>query len=195
MHEYNIILLLRPTIRSLSLLFWSSSYPMGTAATRQTKLADNNSSSNAKRCCTHDDRDMLYIIILWVCVCVCVCTATSAENELFLFNVSFVFFFFLLRDLLCPLSFHRLVKFSMSDKDMYYYYYYYYYVYRSYRPARIRTLFFISIIDSPLQHDGSAPVILFFFFFSNGRMMSIIMHFFSLRAQITLLYDPPSSFV
>jgi len=144
----------------------------------------------------HTTTAICYILLYYECVCVCVCVLQHLPrtNYFYLTSVLYIFFF-LLRDLLCPLSFHRLVKFSMSDKDMYYYYYYYYYVYRSYRPARIRTLFFISIIDSPLQHDGSAPVILFFFFFSNGRMMSIIMHFFSLRAQITLLYDPPSSFV
>lgn len=127
-----------------------------------TELADNSISyddGNAKQRFSYTTTAICYIMRASVCVC-----TTSAENELFLFNVSYIlfYFFFLLRDLLCPLSFHRLVKFSMSDKDMYYYYYYY--VYRSYRPGRIRTLFFISIIDSPL-HDGSAPVILFSFFF------------------------------
>jgi len=115
---------------------------------------------------SHTTTAICYILLLYyVCVCVCVCMCAAQHlprtNYFYLTSVLYIFFF-LLRDLLCPLSFHRLVKFSMSDKDMYYYYYY---VYRSYRPGRIRTLFFISIIDSSLQHDGSTPVILFFLLF------------------------------
>jgi len=111
-----------------------------------------------------------------MCMYVCVCT-TSAENELFLFNVSYILFFFY--SVICYAHYRSTVSLSFQcptrtciiiiiiimctdriARDVYGHYF--------------------SFLSSILRRTMD-PRRLFFFLFSNGRMMSIIMHFFFTR--------------
>jgi len=125
---------------------------------------------------------MLYYACERMCVCVC---TTSAENELFLFNVSYILFFiFFFYSVICYAHYRSTVSLSFQ--------------------CPTRTCIIIIMCTDRIARDVYGHYFSFpssilrcttdprrLFFFSNGRMMSIIMHFFSL-AQITLLYDPPS---